>query len=55
MFSYDELEREFERVAKKQKTTFYAIKPGHTEEEIADQFHKGDPCDTLSLQHGNDN
>ncbi len=36
MFGYDELEREFERVAKKQKTIFFCKKPGHTEEEITE-------------------
>lgn len=36
MFGYDELEREFERVAKKQKTMFFCKKPGHTEDEIAE-------------------
>ena len=34
MFSYDELEREFERIAKKQKIHFIPVKPGHTEDEI---------------------
>lgn len=36
MYGYDELEREFERVAKKQKTMFFCKKPGHTEKEIAE-------------------
>ena len=36
MFGYDELEREFERIAKKQKIHFIPVKPGHTEEEISE-------------------
>ena len=36
MYGYDELEREFERIAKKQKIHFIPVKPGHTEDEITE-------------------